>query len=185
MATIAVSGARDGVNAALRAAGHDVVVVALDGADTFTDLADQVASAVNGQTVVAMGVSVGSAAALAFARHHSDRCAALVLVHPVFLYGPRPELADAADRAALSLVAALAKDSLLERPDDLAAISQPTLVVGRPGEALHPIEVAEAYWRTIPTSRLVVETPGDVPLLDRPDDLAATVDRFLAEVLPA
>src|SRR4051812_9132226 len=182
MATIALCGATDGVAGALRSGGHDVVTVPID-ADTFAGLAAEVAAATDGRAVVAMGVSIGSAAALAFARHQPERCLALVLVHPVFLYGPRPELADAADRAALSLVAALAKDSLLERPEDLGSIGQPTLVVGRPGEALHPIEVAEAYWRTIPKSRLVVETPGDVALLDRPDDLAATVDRFLAEVL--
>ena len=183
MAMIAAAGVPPTVLEALRGGGHDVVAVPLDGATTFAQLATQVADAAAGRPVVALGVSLGSAAALAFARHHPDDCLALVLVHPVFLYGPRPELADAAHRAALSLLAALADDALLERPDDLAAISQPTLVVGRPGEALHPIEVAEAYWRTIPTSRLIVETPGDVALLDRPDDFVGTVDRFLQEVL--
>src|SRR5439155_1344197 len=71
----------------------------------------------------------------------------------------------------------------LDGPTDLEAIAQPTLIVVLPGDLLHPVEVAEAYWHHIPTSRLIVETPGDGLLWDRPDDLALQVDRFLSEVL--
>src|SRR5439155_346773 len=78
---------------------------------------------------------------------------------------------------------AAAADALLDGPADLEAIAQPTLIVALPGDLLHPVEVAEAYWRHIPTSRLIAETPGDELLWDRPDDLAMQVDRFLREVL--
>jgi pimeloyl-ACP methyl ester carboxylesterase len=208
---------------ALRARGHQVIAVDLPGhgrsagkptdpaAYTFAALADAMAAAVGAAgPVVAMGGSLGAAAALAFARRHPARCQALVLLQPAFLYGPRPELAAAAraargrlpqfwaevtgdprsaeqaaaqdEAAVLAAAQGLAADALLDGPADLAGIGQPTLLVGRPGDRAHPIEVAEAYWRHIPTSRLIVETPGDVALWDRPADLAAAVDRFLAEV---
>src|SRR5262249_3546514 len=82
--------------AALRRSGLDVVLV--DGTGTtFEALAEQVVAGLAGAPdAVGMGASVGAAAALAFARRHAEACAALVLVTPPFLYGPRPELGDIA-----------------------------------------------------------------------------------------
>lgn len=213
--------------AALRDAGHRVIAVDLRGhgrspvrsrdpADyTFAALACDLAAALDasgvGGPVVAMGGSLGAAAALAFARRFPARCAALVLLQPAFLYGPRTELADIArlgrerglvglwrrvtgDEEAVRRVAAqdegavlaaaegLGRDALLDGPADLEAVTQPTLVVGTPGDKLHPMAIATEHWRRIPTSRLVTETPGDVPLWDRPADLAEQVTRFLREV---
>jgi hypothetical protein len=45
------------------------------------------------------------------------------------------------------------------------------------------MEVATAYWRTIPTTRMINEVPGDVPLWDRPADLAGRIGSFLGEVM--
>lgn len=208
---------------ALRAAGHEVRPVDLRGhganpwkphdpaAYTFDGLADDVAAAAGPGPVVAMGGSLGAAASLAFARRYPQRCSALVLLHPAFLYGPRVELVHVArlgrerglvevwrrvtgddeavrrvaaqdEAAMLAAAEGLGRDTLLHGPDDLARVRQPALLVGMPGDKLHPMEVATAYWRLIPTSRLVTETPGDVPLWDRPADLADLVSRFLAEV---
>jgi len=209
---------------ALRRLGHEVVPVDLRGhgraakpiypsAYTFAGLADDVADAVGDRAVVAMGASLGAAAAVAFARGYPRQCRALILLHPAFLYGPRTELAEVAaaarrrglahvwgritrhdqealrrvvaqdEDAVLAAVEGLAADALLDGPADLAAVAQPTLIVALPGDLLHPGEIAEAYWRHIPTSRLIAETPGDDLLWDRPDDLAMQVDRFLTEVL--
>jgi pimeloyl-ACP methyl ester carboxylesterase len=158
--------------------------------------------------VVAVGGSLGSAAALAFARRRPDRCAALVLLHPVVLYGRRTDLVDLAtairDRGiqgvwrALfapdgpvpgrdgSVVAAaldgVGHDVLLDGPADLAAVAAPTLLVARAGDPLHAMEIATAYWRLIPTTRMVNEVPGDGALWDRPTDLAARITSFLREV---
>jgi len=203
---------------ALAAQGLDVVSVTLH-ADkpldpksyTFEGLAAMVDVALGDRSgVVAMGASIGAAAAMAFAREHRDRCSAMVLITPAFLYGPRRDLAEIAhmgrdrgldwvvdhvagadglrridhddEAAALAALEGLAKCSFLNGRKDLVAVTQPTLIIGMPGDAVHPVEVAEAYWRHIPTSRLITLTPGDVPLWDRPDDLADTVVRFLNEV---
>ena len=170
---------------------------------TFAALADAFGDE---RDVVAVGGSLGSAAALAFARRHPDRCVALVLLHPVVLYGPRRDLVDLAGavrRHGLSptwqrlfaadppgrdpdVVAAalegLGRDALLAGPDDLAAVAAPTLVIASAGDALHAMEIAAAYWRLIPTTRMINEVPGDVPLWDRPADLAARIESFLREV---
>jgi pimeloyl-ACP methyl ester carboxylesterase len=211
-----LAGCVDPAAAALRADGHDAVVVdpftSTDPlAYTFAALADAVAGATVGRPAVALGASLGAGAALAFARHHPDRCQALILFQPVFLYGTRDELREIAgvarqvgavapvwqrlfggdarlpdhdDAVVLAALDGLGNDVLIHGPDDLAAVTQPTLLVARAGDALHAMEVATAYWRHIPTTRMVNEVPGDVPFWDRPADLAALVDRFLAEVLP-
>ena len=167
-------------------------------ADAF-DVADDVDDG-----IVAVGGSLASAGALAFARRAPDRCAALVLLDPVVLYGPRTELVDLAaavrhhgveatwhrlfahdappDRDPAAALEGLGRDVLLDGPDDLAAVTQPTLLVARAGDALHAMDVATAYWRTIPTTRMINEVPGDVALWDRPADLAARIDGFLREV---
>lgn len=212
MATIVVcEGLLDGCAPALVAAlGDDAAYVdpftsADPAAYTFAALGDALAA--RGAPVVAVGGSLGSAAALAFARRHPASCAALVLLHPVVLYGRRPDLVDLGaavrrlgpeatwsrlfpDRRAPGrdpgVVAAalegLGDDVLLDGADDLTAVAAPTLVVARAGDPLHAMEVATAYWRTIPTSRMVNEVPGDVPLWDRPADLAARIRAFLREV---
>jgi pimeloyl-ACP methyl ester carboxylesterase len=162
----------------------------------------------SGRDIVAVGGSVGSAAALAFARAHPERCAALVLLHPVVLYGRRGELVELAtairargldtvwravfgDGVALprreatvvaAALEAIGDDVLLDGPDDLGSIAAPTLLVARAGDPLHAMEIATAYWRLIPTTRMVNEVPGDVALWDRPAELAARIDRFLHEV---
>lgn len=161
-----------------------------------------------GGDVVAVGGSVGSAAALAFALAHPERCAGLVLLHPIVLYGRRAELVELATairargvetvwrtvfgddvavphRDATVVAAALegiGNDVLLDGPDDLRRIAAPTLLVARAGDPLHAMEIATAYWRLIPTTRMVNEVPGDVALWDRPAELAARIDRFLHEV---
>jgi hypothetical protein len=56
------------------------------------------------------------------------------------------------------------------------------LLVARAGDPLHAMEVATTYWRTIPTTRMINEVPGDVALWDRPADLAARIIGFLREV---
>lgn len=167
-------------------------------ADAF-DLADDLDAG-----IVAVGGSLASAGALAFARREPDRCAALVLLHPVVLYGPRTELVGLAaavrrhgvertwrrlfahdqppERDPTAALEGLGGDVLLDRPDELAAITQPTLLIARAGDALHAMDVATAYWRTMPTTRMINEVPGDVPLWDRPADLAARIGDFLREV---
>lgn len=173
----------------------------------FAALADTLVDGREGP-VVAVGGSLGSAAALALARHRPERCAALVLLHPVVLYGRRAELVDlaaAVRRRGLgatwsrlfgdaepapardaSIVAAalegLGDDVLLEGPADLRSVAAPTLLIARAGDPLHAMEVATAYWRLIPTTRMLNETPGDVALWDRPGDLAARITSFLREV---
>lgn len=178
---------------------------------TFAALADTVADATGGRPAVALGASLGAGAAVALARRRPECCLALALFQPVFLYGARTELRDLAgvarrlgafapvwqrlfgsdarppahdDALVLAALEGLGSDALLEGPDDLRSIAQPTLLVARAGDALHAMEVATAYWRHIPTTRMVNEVPGDVPFWDRPADLAVLVDRFLAEVLP-
>ena len=49
---------------------------------------------------------------------------------------------------------------------DLAAIGAPTVVIGDRDEAdlEHPLELAQAWARAMPTATLVVEDPGDSPL---------------------
>ena len=99
----------------------------------------------------------------------------------------REGVACALDRA-LSSPATVAALVLVDpeeprEPAVLARIVAPTLVIAAPGDRLRPVSVAESHWRHIPTSRLIVETPGDVRLWERPDDLATRVTRFLREVL--
>jgi pimeloyl-ACP methyl ester carboxylesterase len=107
---------------------------------------------------------------------------------PVVLVGRRAGATDALERALATpaSVAALVLVDPESRRDaaDLAAVAAPTLLIASPGDPDRPIAVAEAHWRHIPTSRLVVETPGDVRLWERPHDLATRVTRFLREVLP-
>ena len=67
--------------------------------------------------------------------------------------------------------AALATSVLVDDLDRLTAITQPTLVVGRRGDPLHPFEMAEAYADRLPDSRLVEDTDV-VPFDLRPGDLA-------------
>jgi pimeloyl-ACP methyl ester carboxylesterase len=173
--------------------------------NTFAAVADafDVDLDVDGR-VVAVGGSLASAGAIAFARRATDRCAALILLHPIVLYGRRTELVDLAtairrhgvddtwrrlfpgeappERDPAAALEGLGGDVLLDGPDDLAAIAAPTLLVARAGDPLHAMEIATAYWRTIPTTRMINEVPGDVPLWDRPADLAARIGDFLREV---
>jgi pimeloyl-ACP methyl ester carboxylesterase len=176
------------------------------GSYTFDALADAFDVADDGDgRVVAVGGSLASAGALAFARCAPDRCAALVLLHPIVLYGQRAELGDLAtavrrrgvedtwrrlfpddeppQRDPAAALAGLGRDVLLDGPEDLAAIAAPTLLVARAGDPLHAMEIATAYWRTIPTTRMINAVPGDVPLWDRPADLADRIAKFLAEVI--
>ena len=172
---------------------------------TFAALADAFGDDAG---TVAVGGSLASAAALAFARHRPERCAALVLLHPVVLFGRRADLADLGaavrsrgtgavwralygegaavpqhdDEVVAAALTGLGDDVLLEAPDDLARVGAPTLVIASAGDPLHAMEVATAYWRLIPTTRLINETPGDVALWDRPADLADRIGRFLREV---
>jgi pimeloyl-ACP methyl ester carboxylesterase len=195
--------------AALVDDGHEAVYVdpftSEDaGSYTFDALADAFDAGSAGDSVVAVGGSLASAGALAFARRAPERCAALVLLHPVVLYGRRSELVDLAaavrrrgvedtwrrlfpedvppERDPAAALDGLGGDVLLDGPDDLAAIAAPTLLVARAGDALHAMEIATAYWRTIPTTRMINEVPGDVPLWDRPADLAGRIRDFLREV---
>jgi pimeloyl-ACP methyl ester carboxylesterase len=205
----------------LRGRAHDLAAALVDGGhravyvDPFTsddpasytfdalaaafDLADD-----GGDGIVAVGGSLASAGALAFARRAPERCAALVLLHPVVLYGPRTELVDLAaavrrhgveaawrrlfahdpppDRDPAAALEGLGGDVLLAGPGDLAAVTQPTLLIARAGDALHAMDVATAYWRMIPTTRMNNEVPGDVALWDRPADLAVRIGDFLREV---
>lgn len=170
---------------------------------TFAALADAF-GVDSADGVVAVGGSLASAAAIAFARRTPERCTALVLLHPVVLYGRRAELADlsaavrrhgvdetwrrlfpsddAPERDPAAALEGLGDDVLLDGPDDLAAIAAPTLLISRAGDPLHAMEIATAYWRTIPTTRMINEVPGDVALWDRPADLAARIVDFLREV---
>jgi 3-oxoadipate enol-lactonase len=75
---------------------------------------------------------------------------------------------DAAMRACCS---ALADAVLLADLDQLGAITQPTLVIGRRGDPLHPFEMAEAYAAGLPDCRLVEDTDV-VPFDQRPAGLA-------------
>jgi pimeloyl-ACP methyl ester carboxylesterase len=196
--------------AALTDAGHLAVYVDPFTSDdpasyTFDALADAFDGAAGvDDAVVAVGGSLATAGAVAFARRAPARCAALVLLHPVVLYGPRAELVDLAtavrrhgveetwrrlfthdappDRDPAAALEGLGRDVLLDGPDDLAAIAAPTLLFARAGDALHAMDVATAYWRTIPTTRMINEVPGDVPLWDRPADLATRIGEFLREV---
>jgi pimeloyl-ACP methyl ester carboxylesterase len=198
--------------AALVDDGHDAVYVDPFTSDdaasySFDALADAFDAGAGsaGDGVVAVGGSLASAGALAFARRAPDRCAALVVLHPIVLYGRRTDLVDLAaavrrhgvddtwrrlfpddtppTRDPAPALEGLGGDVLLDGPDDLAAIAAPTLLVARAGDPLHAMEVATAYWRTIPTTRMINEVPGDVPLWDRPADLAGRIGSFLGEVM--
>ncbi len=75
------------------------------------------------------------------------------------------------DAAMRSCCAALESAVLVDDLDRLRAIVQPTIVVGRRGDALHPFEMAEEYARRIPNARFLADDGAD-PLQLRPHALA-------------
>lgn len=216
MATIVVCegllrGRAHDLAAALADAGHAATYVDPftsddPGSYTFDALADAFdAGAGDGGRIVAVGGSLASAGAVAFARRVPGRCAALVLLHPIVLYGRRTELVDLATAVRRhgvvdtwhrlfpdeeppevdpsAVLDGLGRDALLDGPHDLASIAAPTLLIAHAGDPLHAMEIATAYWRVIPTTRLINEVPGDTPLWHRPADLAARIGDFLREVM--
>jgi pimeloyl-ACP methyl ester carboxylesterase len=66
----------------------------------------------------------------------------------------------------------------------LAEIRAPVLVVGSRDDTdpSHPLAVAEAYARTLPDARLLVEDEGESPLAWRGSQLSRAILEFLAQV---
>ncbi len=81
------------------------------------------------------------------------------------------------DTAMRACCSALADAVLLADLEQLGAITQPTLVVGRRGDPLHPFEMAEAYAARLPDCRLV-EDADATPFDQRPADLAELLIEF-------
>lgn len=69
------------------------------------------------------------------------------------------------------------------RLEDLESISVPTLIVATEEDPIHPMSVAKAYHKRIPSSELLAVEP-DPPLYRRPKDMAAVVTDFLDRALP-
>jgi pimeloyl-ACP methyl ester carboxylesterase len=86
---------------------------------------------------------------------------------------------DAVARALRVVPRSLAFDGL----DALAELTMPALVVGSRDESDpgHPLELAEAYHRHLPDSRLLVEQPGSSPLAWQGAQLSRAIEEFLGE----
>jgi pimeloyl-ACP methyl ester carboxylesterase len=64
----------------------------------------------------------------------------------------------------------------------LDAVGQPTLVVGRPGDPLHPLALAHDLVARINGARRIDDDPAKPPLWQRPIELASIVLQFVASV---
>jgi pimeloyl-ACP methyl ester carboxylesterase len=71
-----------------------------------------------------------------------------------------------------------------QHPDDLRAVRAPTLVVGAPGDPVHPVRFAEELAGLIPGSRLALITPRDLSPERNLAELKAAVGGFVAGVPP-
>jgi len=114
-----------------------------------------------------------------------------------FLDGFVPRMVAPGDLAALHAVRAIADaqdpeavagalEALAGRADrrpDLAAMRMPALVIAGSEDGLTPPALSEAMVAALPDARLhVVEGAGHLTALERPEEWAATVRPFLAEV---
>lgn len=83
------------------------------------------------------------------------------------------------DDSMRACVTALGAARLFDSWPDLAGITAPALVIGRPGDVLHPIEMAETYATHLPHARLVVDDAPE-PFFLRPDAYADLLVEFHA-----
>jgi len=150
------------------------------------------------------GHSLGGAAAAGLAAAEPDRVEALALVAPTGirsgrrLVGYALPLVTALRDAGPAFVATLALDALRGGPESLVrgalyasgadirerarSIRAPTLLVWGARDPLVPPALAEEWQRAIPHARLVtLAGVGHVPMVERPDELAAVLRDFFDE----
>ncbi|HEY3925287.1 MAG TPA: alpha/beta hydrolase [Acidothermaceae bacterium] len=72
-----------------------------------------------------------------------------------------------------------------KRLADLGALDVPATVVAAPADPLHPVEVAEAWAAHIPGSGWLQTASRDVDPAAYHRDVTASVDRFVASLVPA
>lgn len=73
-------------------------------------------------------------------------------------------------------------DAPFADPAELAAVAVPTLVIGAPGDPVHPLAIAHQWSQWIPGSRYAQITARDENAERHRIDLRRTVDGFLATV---
>jgi pimeloyl-ACP methyl ester carboxylesterase len=67
-------------------------------------------------------------------------------------------------------------------PHLLGGVTTPTLVVWGRDDRIVPLECAERYQKTLPHARLeIVDGAGHFVDMEKPDELASLVTRFVAE----
>ena len=71
-----------------------------------------------------------------------------------------------------------------EHPDAVRAVRAPTLVVGAPGDPMHPVGMARELAALVAGSRLALITPRDVSPERNLADLRAAVGGFIAGLPP-
>ncbi len=71
-----------------------------------------------------------------------------------------------------------------QHPNDLRAVRAPTLVVGAPGDPVHPVRFAQEMAGLIPGSRLTLITPRDLSPERNLADLKTAVGGFVAGLPP-
>jgi pimeloyl-ACP methyl ester carboxylesterase len=150
------------------------------------------------------GHSLGGFVAAELAARRPERVARLVLVAPagipcgrgfgsrafsIFgaLYGIRRwlpiVLADAVRTGPLALAGAVAFASRCDIHTELSAVRAPTLLIWGERDRVVPFRIGEAWQRAVPGSRLERVPGGHVPMLEAPNEVAASMLRFLEEEL--
>ncbi|MGP8205313.1 MAG: alpha/beta fold hydrolase [Acidimicrobiales bacterium] len=71
-----------------------------------------------------------------------------------------------------------------DRPGTVRAVRVPTLVVGAPGDPVHPVQFAEELATLVPGGRLALITPRDLSLERNLADLRQAVNGSLARLQP-
>lgn len=89
----------------------------------------------------------------------------------------RQILERAAPEAAIALYCAA---NPIDLRDELARITQPTLILHGEADRIVPVESARWLARTLPTAELIIlPGAGHVPTMTRPDDVVREITRFL------
>jgi pimeloyl-ACP methyl ester carboxylesterase len=101
------------------------------------------------------------------------------VVPPAEMAAARENFGRQDDESMRACGAALRGTRLLDTFDVLERLTMPALVIGRPGDALHPVELAHEYAAHLPDSRLVLDD-GPEPFFLRPGAYADLLVGFHA-----